>query len=64
MRTFNYCEVMFCTKCGSQIENEYNFCSKLTDSVLLQLQNSICEEDIIWNYFQAGYPEAAIQRCF
>ena len=63
MRMFSYCEVMFFTKCGSQIGNEYNFCSKcghktrseLTDSVPLQLQDSICEKDIIWNYFQAGY---------
>ena len=37
--TFSYCEVMFCTKWGSQMENEYNFCyicrhktkSELTD---------------------------------
>ena len=27
MRTFSYCKVMFCTKCGSQIGNEYHFCS-------------------------------------
>ena len=25
MRTFSYCKVMFCTKCGTQIENEYHF---------------------------------------
>ena len=45
------------------MENEYNFCyicrhktkSDLTDQVPLQLQDSICEKDIIWNYFQAGY---------
>ena len=29
--------------------------SELTDSVPLQLQDSIYEKDIIWNYFQAGY---------
>ena len=29
--------------------------SELTDSVPLQLQDSIREKDIIWNYFQAGY---------
>ena len=29
--------------------------SELTDSVLLQFQDSICEKDIIWSYFQAGY---------
>ena len=47
----------------SQIGSEYHFCStcghktrsELTDSVPLQLQDSICEKDIIWNYFQAGY---------
>ena len=63
MRTFNYCKVMFCTKCGSQIGSEYHFCStcghktrsELTDSVPLQLQDSICEKDIIWNYLQAEY---------
>ena len=63
MRTFSYCKVMFCTKCGSQIGNEYHFCStcghktrsELTDSVPLQFQDSICEKDIIRNYFQAGY---------
>ena len=62
MRTFSYCKVMFYAKCGSQIGNEY-FCSTcghktrsvLNDSVPLQLQDSICEKDIIWNYFQAGY---------
>ena len=61
MHTFSYCEAMFCTKCDSQIRNEYHFCStcalktrsELTDS--LQLKDSICEKDIIWNYFQAGY---------
>ena len=54
---------MFCTKCGSQIGNEYHFCStcwhktrsELTDSVPLQFQGSICEKDVIRNYFQAGY---------
>ena len=64
MRTFSYCEVMFCRKCGSQIGNEYHFCStfghktrsELTDPVPLQLQDSICEKGIIWIYFQAGYP--------
>ena len=63
MHTFSYCEVMFCTKSVSQIRNEYHFCStcgyktrsELTDSVPLQLQESICEKDIFWNYFQAGY---------
>ena len=63
MRTFSYCEVMFCAKCGSQIGNEYNFCytcghktrSELTDSFPLLLQDSIWEKDIIWNYIQAGY---------
>ena len=63
MRTFSYCEVMLCTKCDSQIGNEYHFCStcghkarsELNDSVPFQLQESICEKDIIWNYFQAGY---------
>ena len=63
MRTFSYCKVMFCTKCGSKIGNEYYFCStcghktrsELTDSVPLQFQDSICEKDIIRNYFQAGY---------
>ena len=53
MRTFSYCKVMFCTKCGSEIGNEYHFCSKcghktrpeLTDSVLSQLQDSIWEKD-------------------
>ena len=57
MCTFSYCEVMFCTKCGSQIGNEFDFCStcghktrsELTDSVPLQL------EDSIWKYFQAEY---------
>ena len=47
----------------SQIGREYHFCStcghktksELTDSVPLQLQDSIYEKDIIWNYFQAGY---------
>ena len=46
-----------------KLGNEYHFCStcrhktrsELTDSVLLQLQDSNCEKDIIWNYFQAGY---------
>ena len=63
MRTFSYFKVMFCTKCGSQIGNEYHFCStcghktrsELTDSVPLQLQDSVCEKDILRNYFQAGY---------
>ena len=63
MRTFSYCKVMICTKCGSQIGSEYHFCStcghktrsELTDSIPLQLQDSICEKDIIRNYFQAGY---------
>ena len=63
MYTFSYCEVMFFTKCVSQIGNECYFCStcgnktrsELTDSVPLQLQDSICEKDIFWNYFQAGY---------
>ena len=63
MRTFSYFKVMFCTKCGSQIGNEYHFCStcghktrsELTDSVPLQFQDSICEKDIIRNYFQARY---------
>ena len=63
MSTLSYCEVMFYTKCDSQIGNECNFCStcghktrsELTNSVSLQLQDSICEKDIIWNYFQAGY---------
>ena len=63
MRTFSYCKVMLCTKFGPQVGNEYHFCStcgkkirsELTDSVPLQLQDSICEKDIIWNYFQAGY---------
>ena len=63
MRTFSYCKVMFYTKCGSQIGNEYYFCSTcghktrsaLTDSVPLQFQDSIFEKDIIWNYFQSGY---------
>ena len=71
MRTFSYCEVMFCTKCGSQIGNECNFCStcghktssELTDSVSLQLQDSICEKDIIWNYFQDGYRYEVIFMC-
>ena len=47
----------------SQIGREYHFCStcghktksELTESVPLQLQDSIYEKDIIWNYFQAGY---------
>ena len=47
----------------SQIGSEYHFCStcghktrsELTDSVPLQLQGSIREKDIIWNYFQGGY---------
>ena len=26
MRTFSYCEVMFCRKCDSQTGNEYRFC--------------------------------------
>ena len=47
----------------SQIGSEYHFCStfghktrsELTDSVPLQLQDSIREKDIIWHYFQAGY---------
>ena len=61
------------TKCDSQIGNEYNFVyiliccsicghktkSELTDSVPLQLQDSICGKDIIQNYKiiqnQAGY---------
>ena len=63
MRTFSYWDAMFYTKCDSQIGNEYHFCStcghktrsELADSVPLQLQDSICEKDIIWNYFQAGY---------
>ena len=63
MHTFSYCEVMFCRKCGSQIGNKYHFCStcghktrsELTDSVPLQLQDSICEKGTIWIYFQAGY---------
>ena len=52
------------TKCDSQIGNEYNFVyiliccsicghktkSELTDSVPLQLQDSICGKDIIQNY--------------
>ena len=46
-----------------KLGNEYHFCStcrhktrsELTDSVPLQLQDSNCEKDIIWNYFQAGY---------
>ena len=71
MRTFSYCEVMFCTKCGSQIGNECNFCStcghktnsELTDSVSLQLQDSICEKDIIWNSFQDGYRYEVIFMC-
>ena len=58
MRTFSYCKVMFCTKCGSQIRNEYHFCSTcrhktrsgLTDSVPLQFQDSICEKDIITKF--------------
>ena len=41
--------VMLCTKCGSQFGNEYDFCStcehktrsELTDSVPLQLPDSI-----------------------
>ena len=47
----------------SQIGSEYHFCStcghkirsELTDSVPLQLQDSIPEKDIIWNFFQGGY---------
>ena len=62
MHTFIYRKVMLYTKCGSQIGNEYHFCStcghkersEITDSVPLQLQDSICEKDIIWNYLQAG----------
>ena len=54
---------MLCTKCDSQIGNEYDLCStcghktrsELTDSVPLQFQDSICEKDVVWNYFQAGY---------
>ena len=43
-----------------KLGNEYHFYSTCrhktrTDSVPLQLQDSICEKDIIWNYFQAGY---------
>ena len=68
MLTFSYCKVMFCTKCDSQIGNEYHFCSicgyktssELTDSVPSQFQDSICEKDIIWNYFQAGYRDEVI----
>ena len=63
MRTFSYCIVMFCKKCCSQIGNEYHFCStcghktmsELTNSIPLQLQDSICEKGIICNYFPAGY---------
>ena len=63
MCTFSYCKAIICTKCGCQIGNEYHFCStcwqktrsELTDSVPLQLQDSICEKDILRNYFQAGY---------
>ena len=63
MCTLSYCEVMFFTKCFSQIGNEYYLCStcgyktrsELTDLVPLQLQDSICEKDIFWNYFQARY---------
>ena len=65
---FSYYEVMFFTKCGSQIGNKTNVCStcehktrsELTDSVPLQLQDSICEKDIIWNYFQKGYRDEVI----
>ena len=61
--------VMLCTKCGSQFGNEYDFCStcehktrsELTDSVPLQLPDSIWEKDIIWNYFQAGYDFLMLQ---
>ena len=42
-------ECNFCSTCGHKTS------SKLTDSVSLQLQDSICEKDIIWNYFQDGY---------
>ena len=63
---------MFCTKCGSQIGNKYHFCSTcghktrsdLTDSVPSQLQDSICEKDIIWNYFQVGYRYEVIVMFF
>ena len=59
---------MFFTKCGSQIGNKSNVCStcehktrsELTDPVPLQLQGSICEKDIIWNYFQEGYRDEVI----
>ena len=70
--TFCYCQVMF-SQNVTQIGNEYNFVyiliycsicghktkSELTDSVPLQLQDSICAKDIIQNYKiiqnQAGY---------
>ena len=39
----------------SVLHTGYKTRSELTDSVPLQLQDSICEKDIIWNYFQAGY---------
>ena len=69
---FSYCQVMF-SQNVTQIGNEYNFVyiliycsicghktkSELTDSVPLQLQDSICAKDIIQNYKiiqnQAGY---------
>ena len=62
MHTFSYCKVIFCAKCDSQMGNEYHFYytyghkarSELNDSIPLQLQDSTCEKDIIWNYFQGG----------
>ena len=58
MRTFSYCKSCFAQNV-SQFGSEYHFCSicghktrsDLADSVPLQLQDSICEKDIIWNYF-------------
>ena len=60
--------VMFCSNCGAQVGNDCYFCSicghkkksELIDSVPIQLQNSGCEKEIIYNYFKAGYQYEAI----
>ena len=59
---------MFCSNCGAQVGNDCYFCSicgqkkksELIDSVPIQLQNSGCEKEIIYNYFKAGYHYEAI----